>query len=219
MTTDKCLKPLFSGMLAGLFVGLAGLAYLLCLFYFGTTVGLVIGALIFPVGLWLICETKALLYTGKIGFISERSYTIPQYLLMLAGNSIAACLFGLLSFGLMFHNAEFITWVTNFASGRIISDFTSVVSLFAKAVFCGILVYIAVFQYQRSESVLGKFIGVLIPIFLFVFLGYRHCIADIFYFCIGQEASWCAPITILLTILGNSLGSIGFHFLMKYCTK
>ena len=72
------------------------------------------------------------------------------------------------------------------------------------AIFCGILIYVAVYVYNNKKSVLGVILG--IP--AFIVSGYEHSIADMFYFAASGIASWQAFGYIWIIILGNSVGGL-----------
>lgn len=210
----KSIKILLASILAGVLIGFGGLAYLLSSTDFGN-LGKLIGALLFPAGLYLICETKALLYTGKIGFIANRQYNVAQYLIILAGNLLGAGIFGLLTH-LMFHESYNFDFIL---TGRVLLDWLDATNTLLKSFFCGILVYLAVYLYQTESGSINRFLVILIPIALFVLLGFRHCIADIFYYAVNLHFSWQAIVSLAIVICGNSLGAIGTHHLLKFYTQ
>lgn len=199
----KCLRILLASIAAGLFIGLGGAACLYC-----NQISPVLGALVFPIGLYLICETRALLFTGKIGFIQDKPYTLFQYFIMLLGNMLGAAIFGYL--------IRYLLSIPIDISVKLFTNFLGLCSIFLEATLCGILVYIAVYLYQKGESPGTKFLGVFFPIFLFVLLGFRHCIADVFYYSVSLCFDWRALVALLLTILGNSIGAIGIHNWFKF---
>ena len=83
------MQNFIKSIFAGLMIGIAGLIYL--------TVPLTwIGAILFSIGLIVICTMQYNLYTGKIGYI--QSYKeIPTMLLYILGNFIGVFLISLTS--------------------------------------------------------------------------------------------------------------------------
>lgn len=195
----KYLKILISGFLAGAIVGLAGLAFLMA----GKGP---LGAAIFPFGLYFICLLQATLYTGKIGRVMDRQYNIWQWLLMLLGNLLGAGLFGLLCHWLV--PGLTIERALNYTFGEI-------AGLLAQAIMCGALVHLAITLYQKGTDGFTKFLGIFSPIFIFVLCGYRHCIADTFYFGYLLKFDLTTFISLLIVIIGNSAGAIGFEYLTR----
>ena len=200
----NCLFIMFFGMIAGAIIGLGGWMYL-------AAGNKVVGALLFPFGLYLICRLDINLYTGKIGFVSKDGPTIPYLAVTLAGNIIGAILLGLCCHWLYGPNMEPTTRGI-YELGLV--GFTGYLGLFVKAFLCGCLVYLAVLLYKKQTSDIGKFMVVLIPIFIFVLCGFRHCIADMFYMFATFELTWQAFVAFLITVVGNSAGSILLHLVV-----
>ncbi|KAG2500854.1 hypothetical protein HYH03_001615 [Edaphochlamys debaryana] len=95
-----------------------------------------------------------------------------------------------------------------------------------RGVLCNWLVNIAVWQAMTAQDVTGKFVGVLIPVTIFVASGFEHCIANQFGLPMGMRlggpASALSPGHALArnrvpVTLGNALGAgvfiVGFYFL------
>ena len=81
--------------------------------------------------------------------------------------------------------------------------------VFAGSILCGALVYIAVFCYKTFKQVWLKVIGIIIPIALFVYLKYDHCVANMFYFAFGWSyGKGVSYLNLLIVTLGNSVGAI-----------
>lgn len=188
-------KLILSSFLAGCLIGLGGFAYLLA--------GPLLGAFLFPIGLYLICRLQVHLYTGKIGFVlTDKTYNWFDLAIICLSNLIGAALIGL-----FYHYTDNI--VPPPKDLIDLSRASSIILIFVKAILCGALVHIAVDLYKKSAGEFEKFLSVLLPIALFVICGFRHCIADAFYYLARFEFSWRVPVTLLLVILGNSLGALG----------
>ena len=96
------------GILAGLAIGLGGFLFILVTKYVEGELGKVLGALIFPVGLTLVCVFGLSLYTGKIGLIFEKKQTTTFYIslpIMIVGNAIGAVGLGYICY-FAFRNLE-----------------------------------------------------------------------------------------------------------------
>ena len=81
---------------------------------------------------------------------------------------------------------------------------------------CGVLVFIAVDLFKKTNSDFGKFIAVWIPIFLFVFLGLDHSIANMFYMAAAGTFTIYSFVDLIIAIIGNSLGSIIYYLLNNF---
>ena len=81
-------------------------------------------------------------------------------------------------------------------------------TVFIQGILCGALVYIAVYCYKNFENWAMKIIGIIVSVTLFVYCGFQHCIANMFYFAI--EFNWNIDIlwNLLIVILTNSVGAL-----------
>lgn len=77
-------------------------------------------------------------------------------------------------------------------------------SILILAVFCGILMYVAVDGFREKGNPLILFFCVTV----FILCGFEHCIANMFYFSLAGAWSLRAVIYLLLMTLGNSVGGI-----------
>ena len=73
-----------------------------------------------------------------------------------------------------------------------------------RGLFCGVLMYIAVWIYREKKTVLG----ILFCIPVFVLSGFEHSIADMFYFSLAGLFQAKSLAFLLLVVLGNSLGGM-----------
>ena len=75
---------------------------------------------------------------------------------------------------------------------------------FIRAIFCGMLMYLAVCLYKEHKTIAG--IVFCVPVFILA--GFEHSIADMGYFAISGIVSLEAFLFIWVVILGNSLGGV-----------
>ena len=73
---------------------------------------------------------------------------------------------------------------------------------------CGTLVYIAVYLFKNLQNWAMKVIGIVVSVTLFVYCGFQHCIANMFYF--GIAFNWNIDMlwNLLIVILANSVGAL-----------
>ena len=189
------MKKTIDGVLAGMSISIGGAAFLMC--YEDNKY---IGALLFCIGLLSVCWFGFSLYTGKIGFILEAhsKEDISVLLLGLLGNAIGAIACGyLLAYAIpQIGNTAKILAEAKLAQGYFKG--------FLRGIFCGILIYVAVYIFKSKKTPLGIILG--IP--AFIISGYEHSIADMFYFAASGVASIEAFGYIMLIVLGNSVGGL-----------
>ena len=211
------------GILAGLAIGLGGFLYILMVHYVDGELGKVLGSSLFAIGLFLICTFKLSLYTGKIGNIYEGKLDVYSYVslpVMLIGNAIGAIALGYLCFAI-FRNTDIMNTVNNTCNIRLaFNSFNDYLSCIVKSFLCGTCVYLAVkcFNLNRLKP-LG--IGLLVFfVFIFVYCGFQHCIANMFYFGFGNTyGNGYTYLDLGLCILFNSFGPIAGVGLVKAITK
>ena len=220
------------GILAGLAIGLGGFLYVLMTFIFQGDVaflGKIFGSALFAVGLFLVCTFYLSLYTGKIGLVYEKKQSKEFYFslpVMLLGNAIGAFALGYLCF-FIFKDTALIDSAKSAANARL--DFNSVGSYFNTCImsfFCGVCVYLAVKSFNSNRL---KPVGILLLVFfvfIFVYSGFQHCIANMFYFgfansIINKDGGFCwqLPVNLALVILFNSLGPVVGVYLVKLIEK
>ena len=213
----KHIDVILYGAYAGMAIGLGGLLNILMNSYFASTpwVGRILGSLLFPIGLTLVCVLELNLFTGKIGYLLDNKKEYLGFLgLVYIGNIIGSLIMG--GFCLVtLKDAELYQTALSISAGKMFPGgvtFLAIMKCFAGAVLCGVLVYIAIFCYKTFKPYWAKLLGIFLSIGLFVFLKFDHCIANMFYFSFSW--SWKDPMTYLnigIVTLGNSLGAIALN--------
>ena len=199
------------GILAGLAIGLGGFLFILMSHFINGELGKALGSLLFAVGLFLVCTFKLSLYTGKIGIIYEGKQTKEFYLslpIMLIGNAIGAFALGYLCY-FIFKDTDIMNTVNGACSSRTtLNSFNDYLSCMIKSLLCGFCVYMAVklFNLNRLKP-LGISLLVFF-VFVFVYCGFQHCIANMLYFGFGNHINGNMFINLALVILFNSIGPI-----------
>ncbi len=194
------LKRIIDGILAGIMITIGGCVFLSC---FETNKA--VGAIMFSVALLCICFRGYSLFTGKVGFIPENhsKEAFSVLLLGLLGNAIGTVGGGI---------------AAKYALPSIgsIADAVCMAKLeqtwgqtFIRAIFCGILMYLAVAIYRENKSISGIFFCV--PVF--ILSGFEHSIANMFYFAASSIISIEAFGYLCLVILGNAIGGMLFPVL------
>lgn len=187
------MKDFIKAIFAGILIGIAGTIYL-------KVEPQWVGALLFSIGLILICLNGFNLFTGKIGYV--KSYKeIPKMLLYIFGNFIGVGLIAL---------------VTPVSSAEMVAAklAMSLPFAFVMACGCGFLMYLAVDGYKKHNNI----ISIITCVPAFIIAGFEHSIADMFYILKAGEVSLQASLFIIIVLLGNTCGAL-LHNLIKEDTK
>lgn len=199
----KNIKMFLLAIGAGLAISIGGTVYL-------SVDNKIIGSLLFAVGLYAIVLNGLFLYTGKVGYLVDQSDKIEYLGLLaitwlgnLAGTWIGAVAVLNTRIQGIRENAVGIC-ETKLADGPL--------SIFLLAIFCGILMYIAVDGFKEKENPLILFFCVSV----FILSGFEHCIANMFYFSIAGAWSLKTIVYLIIMTLGNSLGGVLIPSLKKW---
>ena len=165
-----------------------------------------VGAALFSVGLFAVCTLGLNLFTGKICYVFDNP---PAY----AGDCALIWL-GNLAGALLAGQALRLTRLTGAVekaaglSQTKLSD--GPLSIFLLAVFCNVLIFLAVESYKNNPHQLGKYLGLFLGVVVFVAAGFEHCVANMFYFTAGGAWSPQAAWYMVLMTLGNGVGGVIF---------
>lgn len=187
------IKLLPGAIMAGFAIGIGGTLFL-------SVESKVVGALLFTVGLYIICVHGLFLYTGKVGYLPEQS---PAYLVDLLfiwiGNFLGTGLAAV-----MVRTSRIAAIQEKAAEMCSVKVADNLGSLLILGIFCGVLMYAAVEGYKKTSN----------PILLyacvsaFILCGFEHCIADMFYFSVAGMWSGRAFLCMIVITLGNSIGGV-----------
>ncbi len=194
------LKKILDGIAAGIMISIGCAVYLAC--SSKGEIGVYVGAVFFAVALLTICIKGYSLFTGKVGYIPQdhSKQAVSTLLLGLLGNAIATCLLGYL-LGLAIPSLKETAYVA--CSARLTQEWWQTL---IRALFCGVLMYVAVSIYRESEH--GKLSGIFFAVPVFILSGFEHSIADMCYFGASGIVSLDAFLFIVIVIIGNSIGGM-----------
>ncbi|MCQ2741957.1 MAG: formate/nitrite transporter family protein [Bacilli bacterium] len=214
----KSVKAFFFSVLAGAAIGLGGLLFVISNAY----VGKELGSLLFAVGLFLVCSLGLNLYTGKIGFAFEnhtKIYALDLFV-MLIGNTIGAYLFGLIARVTPLSEIEEISNTINkVVAARDVFNNETFYHALLSSFMCGALVFLAVFSFKKIKNYPLKTIALVFCVFLFVYFGFEHVIANIFYFSFGNAIGWAFVLNAFICLIGNSLGALAVYGITKIAKR
>lgn len=194
------LTTLKKSIIGGFLIGFGGTVYL-------NMDNKIVAAFLFGLGLFTIINFELNLYTGKIGSLSKENW--KEILLTLIGNFIGTNLFAFLV--LQTRLAGKLKEAVAPAVELKLSD--NLLSTFILAIFCGILMSIAVGTFKKLPNILGT-LAVFLCVAVFILAGFEHCVANMFFFALSSSPADYL-LTLLVAIAGNSLGGIAFYRLTK----
>ena len=180
----ETLRIISSSVIAGICISIGGTVY--------ATVGGVIGAIMFSFGLLAVVHYGLHLFTGKAGFFDSMSGMGILFTLILFGNVFGCYLFSLIA------QPDVVTTCQKIVSSRLSSG---LMNNFLLAIPCGFIMTTAV-EWGRQ----GKFLPLLFGVPVFILCGFRHSIADAFYYCASSLYSTELLYTWLVIVAGNFIG-------------
>jgi len=219
------IKAVLLGVLAGFMISLGGLVNIVCI----ANELKILGNMLFSLGLLTICALGFYLFTGKIGFVLDNK---KDYLWLLLeayiGNIIGTVGTGyLLRLTALKSNEKIMNAANTIGMTKLLGFDASYgqtwYSILLLSFFCGLLVYLAVYIFTKTELHAAiKVTSLILLIGAFVICGFEHCIADMFYLAFSNtfsryfgEGICC----ILIATIGNSISAILLNSCFKFCFK
>ena len=189
---DACL-----GFLAGFVITTGASAYL-------SLDSTMAGALMFVVGLFAICSFGWNLFTGKVCYSIGKGpkhlgFLLVVWLSNFAGAAAGGGLIRLTRMEGVVERAQALCELK-------LSD--NLLSVFVLAIFCNVMIYIAVEGYRSISYELGKYMAVFFGVTVFVVCGFEHCIANMYYLTAAGMWSGEAVVFILVCTAGNACGGL-----------
>ena len=195
----KKLADFLYAIMAGAFIAMGGVVFL-------SLNNKIVGAFMFSLGLFAVCTLKYNLFTGKVGYLfcNDVKTYLSWCLMVWVGNLVGSIIV-----------AELVR-LTRVAPGIIekstklvqVKADDTLISLFVLGIFCNIMVVHAVDQYLNNPHEIGKYLGIVMSIMVFILCGFEHCIADMFYIQMARMWNSQTIIALIVITLGNVLGGI-----------
>lgn len=203
----QIIKTFIKAIVAGAFIGVGGTVFLLA-------ESKLVGSLLFCVGLFGILTMNFNLFTGKVCYLFDNklSYVLDLIVIWI-GNLVGTISIALLeSFTRLYPalNSKAIeVCKTKLADEPL--------SLFILGILCNILIYLAVDGYKNNEHELGKYLSIIFGVSIFVFCGFEHCVADMYYISIANAWTYAHAIqTVVIVTIGNIVGGLLIPLIKKY---
>lgn len=183
------MKDFIKAIFAGIMIGIASIIYI-------NVEPKWVGAILFSIGLIVICIRGYNLYTGKIGYINSIK-DIPKMLLFICGNAIGVFL---------------VAQCTTADASILVASKLALPHylVLLKAIGCGFLMFLAVDIYKQNS----RLIGIIGCIPAFILAGFEHSIADMLYILRGGIYNWNTLAFVIIVIIGNAIGAL-LHKLIK----
>ena len=194
------MKKWIDGLFAGILISIGGTVFLACDNKY-------CGAVLFAVALLCICIKGYSLYTGKICYVADNptKETFSVLLLGLLGNLVGTVVCG---YGIRYAMPAIGDTAEAICTAKLTQPFAGTL---IRAIFCGILIYLAVDIYKQGKGI----VGIVFCIPVFILSGYEHSIADLYYFAASGIVSLRACGFLWTVILGNTIGGLLFPVLGK----
>ena len=218
------------GMLAGAFIGLGSLYYVIVVSDPALPLALqsVLGGAVFSLGLLLVVVAGAELFTGNNliamawadGKVSTRELAF-NWLVVCCANFAGAVLLASLVF-LSGHAQAYATTYLKIAAAKTSLPW---VQAFFSGVMCNVLVCVAVWMTLAGRSVVDKAVAIVAPISAFVAAGFEHSVANMFFIPLGMmlQAAAAQPVepfglvrNLVPVIAGNLAGGSVLVALVYY---
>lgn len=210
-TKTKSSKIFVLGIMAGVFIGLAFIAYITVTQTLGTNVdpGLskLLGACVFPVGIMLVIFAGGSLFTGNnLAFLAyitgDSSFkdVMRNWIMVWAGNFVGSAFIAWVAIvGGVFKSVPMANKVVAIAEGKVNLEFAEAV---ASGFLCNLIVALAVWMTFAATDATGKLWLCWFPVMMFALSGFQHVVANMFVITAGWMVS-PSTITISDMIMNN----------------
>ena len=199
---------IIKAILAGIFVGLTGFEFLLVK-QFDFKLNQVVASFIFPFGNTLIMALSLLLVTGQFPNLFNRQMKTNLFnlFIMFLFNVLGILIVSLIFLLLKKTNIEIFNRMTNVAKLKFPAfGFIHILKTFGKGILCGCFIYIGIFLYRLFSKPILEVLGMWIPVFIYVVLGFNNGLTDIFYLLANCHYDPLYLFYILAAFLGNLCG-------------
>ena len=197
-----CVASIFGGIMVG--IGGVGLLYSKTVFEGAT--GNLIGAIIFCLAMFVVTTFGLYLVTG----LSTRILTMGVKNFWSLPVSLVFNTIGILFTAMLvdFSHVEVVEMANEVVANKLCDDGWAVHAL-GSGVLCGMLIGLSVFLSRyTSKKHLSATVGVLFPVFVFVFCGFDNSLANLFYVCLCSELTWAMLGYCAVSLVGNLIGGV-----------
>ena len=206
MTKKEILIFCLAATFGGFMVGVGGVGLLLSMASFEGATGQLVGAIIFSLAMFVVTIFGLYLVTGlSTSIITMRKknfWVLPiTFVFNVVGVAISALLVD-------FSHVEVNEIATIVMDNKLCDDGWALHSL-CSGILCGILIGLSVFLSKyAAKKHLSATVGVIFPVFVFVFCGFDNSLANLFYIFLSRHPN---PVMIgyfAMSLLGNMIGGV-----------
>ena len=197
-----CVASVFGGIM----VGLGGVGLLIAMSAFEGATGKLVGAIIFSLAMFVVTTFGLYLITGLstriITMGVKNWWSLPVSLCFnVVGIAFAAIL-------VEFSHVDVTATATALMDTKLCEEGWLLHSV-CSGVLCGILIGLSVFlsKYMAKKH-LSATIGVIFPVFVFVFCGFDNSLANVFYVFMSAEMTWEMFAYCATSLIGNLIGGV-----------
>ena len=200
----KKIKCWLQGVSAGICIGFGTVTYLRC-------ENKLLGAFLFAFGLFLVCSYGLKLCTGMAGYLINKNIDTSGFVLAAVGNVVGMSIMYCLS----------TLWRSEL---RVIGEHILEEKLllmpyqtFISAMFCGMLMFVAVNGYKMAEDISMKLLSIFVAVPIFVICGFDHCVVSVYYALCATtyEQGVLSLMFVCVVMVGNFIGSIVANLLLS----
>ena len=197
-----CVASVFGGIM----VALGGAGLLLAMLYAGDVSGRLIGAVLFSLAMFVVTTFGLYLITGlstrilTMGIKNWWSLPVSLFFNVL-GIAFAAVL-------VHYSHVPLIETADAVMAGKLCTHGWGVHSL-CSGILCGIFIGLSVFLCRyTAKKHLSATVGVVFPVFVFVYCGFDNSLANVFYMFICSKMSWAMVGYCFVSLIGNLIGGM-----------
>jgi formate/nitrite transporter FocA (FNT family) len=210
---------ILNGIFAGIAIAIGGTASLLACNLLTGLWGKLVGALLFTLGMFTVISFGLKLFTGMVAGIPEMGvknyWQLPVCFL---ANTLGVGLFAIIA-RYSFIGDTIAAQAAILIGGKLGDEMWAVKTLFS-AIACGMLITFSVWAPRYApEKKLSVSVGVMLPIAVFVFCGFDHSVANMFYLFLNAELTWQVVGYAALSIVGNVIGGVLFPLVALFIRK
>jgi len=199
---------ILKAIMAGVYIGVAGLVYL-------SLDNHVIGAFLFSFGLLVVVTRGYFLYTGKVGYLLP--YTNGYFGVLL--KTILGNMIGIAAVAFLFKLTGISSVVTTGSDLFALKLDHLWYETLALAIFCGMMMYIAVDSFKNVKHDLSKVLILVFAVMIFILSKFEHSIANMLYFFLSDMYTLKAILYLILMILGNAIGAVTLNLVETKLAK
>ena len=202
------LKTLLKGIMGGVCNSIGGWLYLRARVDSGSIIA---ASFLFTTGSVFISHWFFYLFTGKIGFLLEKDDDVRTSKAIDLGIGLLGNVLGCMMMGFLIRLAAYDTNVLLFkqlegiVSLKMGHDWYEALIL---SFFCGLLIHIGIDGMRRIDNPIGRYLVLFLCIGGFTLAGFEHSVANMFFYFLNGSYTLDAALSLLLLIVGNSLGGL-----------